>query len=84
MCIFILLSVVFLIIMLNLLFIFEDYIDKNVISIINVLFGIISFICVVYIINKPTALDVYEGKTELEITYKKNIPVDSVVVYKKK
>lgn len=84
MCIFILLSVVSVIIMLNLLFIFDDYIDKNVISIINVLFGIISFIYVVYIISKPTALDVYEGKTELEITYKGSIPVDSVVVYKNK
>lgn len=84
MCISILLFVVFVIIMFNLLFIFEDYIDKNVISTINVLFGIILFICVVYMINKPTALDVYEGKTELEITYRESIPVDSVVVYKNK
>ena len=84
MCIFILLSVVFVTIMLNLLFGFEDYIDKNVVSTTNVLFGIISFICVVYIANQPTALNVYEGKTELEITYKGKIPVDSVVVYKNK
>ena len=32
--------------------------------------------------NKPTALDVYQGKTTLEITYKDSIPVDSVVVFK--
>ena len=32
--------------------------------------------------NNPTALDVYQGKTTLEITYKDNIPVDSVVVLK--
>ncbi len=31
---------------------------------------------------KPTALDVYRGKTTLEITYKDNIPVDSVVIFK--
>ena len=31
----------------------------------------------------PTALDVYQGKTILEITYRDSIPVDSVVVYKK-
>ena len=32
----------------------------------------------------PTALDVYKGKTELQITYKGTIPVDSVVVFKNK
>lgn len=31
----------------------------------------------------PTALDVYRGKTTLEITYRDSIPVDSVVVFKK-
>ena len=33
---------------------------------------------------KPTALDVYRGKTTLEITYRDNVAVDSVVVYKMK
>ena len=32
--------------------------------------------------NTPTALDVYQGKTTLEITYRDNIPIDSVVVFK--
>ena len=32
--------------------------------------------------SKPTAMDVYQGKTTLEITYKDSIPVDSVVVWK--
>lgn len=32
--------------------------------------------------NTPTALDVYQGKTTLEITYRDSIPVDSVVVWK--
>lgn len=31
---------------------------------------------------KPTAMDVYRGRTTLEITYKDSIPVDSVVVFK--
>lgn len=31
---------------------------------------------------KPTAMDVYQGKTTLEITYKDDVPVDSVVVFK--
>jgi hypothetical protein len=32
--------------------------------------------------NKPTALDVYQGKTTLEITYRDNMAIDSTVVYK--
>lgn len=34
--------------------------------------------------GKPTAMDVYQGKTTLEITYKDGVPVDSVVVFKNK
>ena len=34
--------------------------------------------------NNPTAIDVYRGKTTLEITYRDSIPVDSVVVFKDK
>ena len=32
----------------------------------------------------PIALDVYRGKTTLEITYRDSVAVDSVVVYKMK
>ena len=32
----------------------------------------------------PTALDVYQGNTELRITYEGKVPVDSVVIFKKK
>lgn len=32
--------------------------------------------------NTPTSLDVYQGKTTLEITYRDSIPIDSVVVFK--
>lgn len=34
--------------------------------------------------SKPTAMDVYQGKTTLEITYKDGVPTDSVVVFKNK
>ena len=34
--------------------------------------------------NEPTPLDVYRGKTTLEITYRDSVAVDSVVVYKGK
>ena len=30
----------------------------------------------------PTAMDVYQGKTTLEITYKDSVAIDSVVVWK--
>ena len=33
-------------------------------------------------VTPPTALDVYRGKTTLEITYRDSVAVDSVVVYK--
>ena len=34
--------------------------------------------------NEPTALDVYRGKTTLEITYRDGVAIDSTVVYKVK
>ena len=34
--------------------------------------------------NEPTALDVYQGKTTLEITYRDSVAIDSTVVYKVK
>ena len=33
-------------------------------------------------ITSPSAIDVYQGKTTLQITYRDSIAVDSVVVYK--
>lgn len=30
----------------------------------------------------PTAKDVYEGKTTLEITYRDSVPVDTIIVFK--
>lgn len=33
---------------------------------------------------KPTAMDVYKGKTTLEITYKDGVAIDSIVVFKDK
>ena len=50
----------------------------------SVLLFILSVLCiVVYYENKPTAMDVYRGKTTLEITYRDKVPVDTVVVLKK-
>ena len=41
----------------------------------------IGFICFT---PKITAMDVYEGKTTLKITYIDGVPVDSIVVFKDK
>lgn len=34
--------------------------------------------------EEPTAIDVYQGKTTLEITYRDSVAIDSTVVYKVK
>lgn len=39
-------------------------------------------VCGIIKISSPQAIDVYRGRTTLEITYKDSIPVDSVVVFK--
>lgn len=47
--------------------------------------GFILFICCA--IDKetnPTAIDVYRGKTTLEVTYKNGVPIDTVVVFKER
>lgn len=57
----------------------------NPLPTIFIVFGIIICFCAIAPSesnDKPTALDVYQGKTTLEITYRDSIPVDSVVVYK--
>ena len=33
--------------------------------------------------NRPQAIDVYRGKTTLKVTYENNVPIDTVVVFKK-
>lgn len=40
------------------------------------------FIMLGEIEDEPTAMDVYKGKTTLEIIYKDGVAIDSVVVFK--
>ena len=40
-------------------------------------------VCGIIKINTPQAIDVYRGRTTLEITYRDSIPIDSVIVFKK-
>ena len=51
-----------------------------VICIYYLIIIVLSAIC----LRKPQAIDVYEGKTTLEITYKDKVPIDSTVVWKSK
>ena len=34
--------------------------------------------------GKPRAIEVYKGRTTLEITYKDKVPIDTTVVWKNK
>ena len=43
---------------------------------------VILFTLLLIILFEPSAMDVYQGKTTLEVTYKENVPIDSVVVWK--
>lgn len=45
-------------------------------------FLISHFIVVLSLAGTPSAIDVYRGKTTLQITYKDTIPVDTTVVFK--
>ena len=61
----------------------HDNISVNIMNFILHCFAIIMvFGAFAMYSNSPNAIDVYRGKTTLEITYKDSIPVDSVVVFK--
>lgn len=50
--------------------------------------SVITAFCVCCIIglinwNTPSAINVYQGKTTLEITYREGVAIDSIVVFKK-
>lgn len=49
---------------------------------LGILFSIV-IICPIHI-SSISPIDVYRGKTTLQITYKDSIPIDSAVVYKNK
>lgn len=63
---------------------FSDDYDSRGFGIASSFFTLIVFILILIQIQRPTAMNVYQGKTTLEITYKDGVPVDSVVVWKSK
>ena len=58
----------------------EDNFYIFIVCIYSLSIIVLSAIC----LRKPQAIDVYEGKTTLEITYKDKVPIDSTVVWKNK
>lgn len=58
--------------------------DNTPIFFITIILNIIIAICLIINLRKPKAIDVYQDKTTLEITYKDNVPIDSIVVWKDK
>ena len=58
--------------------------DNTPIFFITMILNIIIAFCLIINLRKPKAIDVYQGNTTLEITYKDNVPIDSVVVWKHK
>jgi hypothetical protein len=68
---------------LSIVIILKDQVDKldliGVYSSVAIMVGGTMMICEN---NCPQAIDVYRGKTTLQITYKGNTPIDTTVVYK--
>ena len=80
--------IIFILFIILMILLFFDIIVEHE---LGLLFRIISYVilltifilCLIYW-TKPTAIDVYRGKTTLEITYKDGTPIDSTVVWKDK
>ena len=63
---------------------FEDEdLSKVLLTIISSCLALGSLISIINY-DEPTAIDVYRGKTTLEITYRNSVAIDSTVVYKVK
>ena len=57
--------------------------DGNAIVFYSFILSLGILILLVFSLNEPKAIDVYRGKTTLEIIYKDKVPIDSTVVWKK-
>lgn len=80
------LVILFLVLILSFIVnvLFDDTDTKIISCLCAIICGIIFTIVLIDYISKyePTALDVYQGKTTLEITYRDSIPTDTIVVFK--
>lgn len=65
------------------LLIMSEQTDKlTILGSVSSVFLIIGGASCIYTYKNPSAIDVYRGKTTLQVTYKDNIPTDTIVVYK--
>lgn len=82
---YIILAIVFAILLIVFVIRREVY-DKKASIIFIVLWAVLygAFIVIGCPKKEPTAIDVYRGKTTLEITYQDSVAIDSTVVYKVK
>lgn len=62
----------------------DNRLRKNISATLVIIFVAALYVLLVISVSKPKAIDVYRGKTTLEITYKNNVPIDTVVTYKDK
>lgn len=60
----------------------DNRLRKRISATLVIIFVAALYVLLVINISKPKAIDVYRGKTTLEITYKNNVPIDTVVTYK--
>lgn len=63
----------------------SDFIGGTAYGIATLTICIITFVTAVFTTiesRNPTAIDVYRGKTTLEVTYKNGVAIDSTVVFK--
>ena len=58
--------------------------DSNFFVYTLFVYSFLVFLLLLSYVYKPKAIDVYRGKTTLEITYKDRVPIDSTVVWKNK
>ena len=61
----------------------KSVLDGNVIVFYSFMLSLGILILLGFSLNEPKAIDVYRGKTTLEITYKDKVPIDSTVIWKK-
>lgn len=66
-----------------LLFILLITCDNAITLILTIISIILSIVLMTYYNLNPKAIDVYRGKTTLEIVYRDNVPIDSTVIFKK-
>ena len=80
----IILTIILMVIIGVIVFANDDFSNGMILGIALLLVMLICLITIGIniIVPTPTAMDVYQGKTTLEITYIDGIPVDSVVIFK--